>query len=45
MPKLSVIVPVYNGEVFLPISIDSILNQTHEDIELFDVFANDQIVL
>ena len=34
MPKLSVIVPVYNVEAFLPISIESILNQSMSDLEL-----------
>lgn len=34
MPKLSVIVPVYNVEDYLPACIDSILGQTLEDLEL-----------
>lgn len=34
MPRLSVIVPVYNVEVFLPECIESILNQTMRDLEL-----------
>ena len=34
MPKLSVIVPVYNVEAFLPTSIESILNQSLIDLEL-----------
>ena len=34
MPRISVIVPVYNVEVFLPACIDSILTQTLRDLEL-----------
>lgn len=34
MPKVSVIVPVYNGEAFLAECIDSVLAQTLEDFEL-----------
>lgn len=34
MPKLTVIMPVYNGERFLKDSIDSVLNQTFEDFTL-----------
>lgn len=34
MPKLSVIVPVYNTEKYLPECIDSILAQTYTDFEL-----------
>lgn len=34
MPKLSIIVPVYNARNFLSRCIDSILNQTFEDFEL-----------
>lgn len=33
-PKISVIVPVYNVEQFLPRCIDSILTQTFTDFEL-----------
>lgn len=33
MPKVSVIVPVYNAETYLSECVDSILNQTIEDIE------------
>ncbi|MDE6526825.1 MAG: glycosyltransferase, partial [Muribaculaceae bacterium] len=33
-PKLSVIVPVYKVEDFLPKCIDSILNQTYRNIEV-----------
>lgn len=34
MPKVSVIVPVYNAEKYLAECVESILNQTIEDIEL-----------
>ncbi len=34
MPKVSIIVPVYKAEAYLPICIDSILNQTFSDFEL-----------
>ena len=31
---VSVIVPVFNGEMFLKFAIQSILNQTYKDIEI-----------
>ena len=34
MPRLSVIVPVYNVETYLPVCIDSILSQTVRELEL-----------
>ena len=34
MPKISVIVPVYNVEPYLTECIDSILAQTYRDFEL-----------
>src|SRR5215218_8078213 len=34
MPKISVILPVYNAEKYLKAAIDSILNQTFPDFEL-----------
>lgn len=34
MPRISVIVPVYNVEQYLPACVDSILGQTFEDFEL-----------
>jgi glycosyltransferase involved in cell wall biosynthesis len=38
-PKVSVILPVYNGEKFLDESINSVLNQTFKDFEL--IIVND----
>ena len=37
MPKVSVIMPVYNASDYLARAIDCILNQTHQDIELICV--------
>ena len=34
-PLISVIVPVYNVEAYLPRCIESILNQTYENLEIF----------
>ncbi len=34
MPKITVLMPVYNGEKYLRESVDSILNQTFTDFEL-----------
>ena len=39
MPKLSIIMPVYNTEKYLPRSIQSIINQTFKDWEL--ILVND----
>lgn len=39
MPKISVIMPVYNGEKYLREAIDSILNQTYEGFEF--IIIND----
>ena len=33
-PLVSVILPVYNGFPFLPFAIDSLLNQSYENIEI-----------
>jgi glycosyltransferase involved in cell wall biosynthesis len=37
MPKISVVLPVYNGSTYLKDSIESVLNQTHTDFELIIV--------
>ena len=37
MPKISVIVPVYNTEKYIEKCLKSILNQTMEDIEIIVV--------
>lgn len=34
MPKVSIIMPVYNSERYLSATIDSVLNQTYKDFEL-----------
>ena len=33
VPKVSVVMPVYNGEKYLRVAVDSILNQTFKDFE------------
>ena len=42
-PLVTVLMPVFNGEVFLKIAIDSILNQTFSNFELLiiDDFSTD----
>ena len=37
MPMISVIVPIYNTEQFLPVCLDSLLTQTTKDIEIIAV--------
>ena len=37
MPKLSVIIPIYNGEQYLPQCLNSVINQTFKDIEIICV--------
>lgn len=39
MPKLSVVIPVYNVEKYLPKCVDSVINQTLSDIEI--ILVND----
>lgn len=39
MPKFSIIVPVYNTELYIEKCIDSILNQTYDDFEM--IIVND----
>lgn len=39
MPKISIILPVYNGSKYICESLDSIVNQTYEDWEL--IIVND----
>ena len=43
MPKISVIVPVYNVEKYLLECVDSILAQTFTDFELILLFKFDLI--
>ena len=38
-PKISVIVPVYNTEAFLPACVETLLSQTHTNLEL--IFVDD----
>lgn len=37
LPKISIIVPVYNVEKFLPICLDSIINQSYSNLEIIVV--------
>ena len=39
MPKISVIIPVYNVEKYLPQALESVMNQTFSDLEI--VCVND----
>lgn len=36
-PKISIVIPVYNGGDFLGKAIDSVLNQTYKNIEIIVV--------
>lgn len=36
-PKVSVIIPVYNGEKYISLAIDSVFNQTYKNIEIIVV--------
>ena len=37
MSKVSIIVPVYNSEKYLGDCVDSLLSQTHDDLEIIIV--------
>ena len=37
LPKVSVVVPIYNSAKFLPACLDSIVNQTYRNIEIICV--------
>ena len=39
MPKVSIVLPTYNGEKYIRESIDSVMNQTFTDWEL--IIVND----
>ena len=41
MPEISVVMPVYNGEEYLPDAMDSILNQTFGDFEYLIICEKD----
>ena len=43
MPKISIIIPVYNVEKYLRECLDSVLNQTLEDIEVIKIQAGKRI--
>jgi glycosyltransferase involved in cell wall biosynthesis len=34
---ISVLLPVYNAEPFLPLAIESLLRQTHENLEIIAI--------
>ena len=34
MPKVSILMPIYNAEAHLEQAVESILNQTHNNLEL-----------
>ena len=34
MDKISIIVPVYNAEKYLPICLDSIVSQTYKNLQI-----------
>ena len=36
MVKVSIIIPVYNGEKYVSEAIDSVLNQTYKDLEIIE---------
>ena len=37
MAKVSIIVPIYNVEEYLPKCLDSLINQTFKDIEIWAI--------
>ena len=39
MPKVSIVLPSYNGEKYIRQSIESVINQTYQDWEL--IIVND----
>ena len=38
-PKISIVVPVYNTEAYLPACVETLLRQTHTNLEL--IFVDD----
>ena len=46
LPKISVVVPVYNVEKYLKKCLDSILNQTYKNLDIICVYddSNDSTV-
>lgn len=45
MPKISVILPVYNVEQYIAKSIHSVLNQSYIDFELIVVIDGSKIIV
>lgn len=45
MPKVSVIIPVYNVEKYLRECLDSVINQTLSDMEIICIMMAQQINL
>ena len=41
MPKVSIVMPVYNGEKYLRQSLTSIIEQTFQDCQVEDVQTDD----
>ena len=44
-PRISVVMPVWNGEKYLAVAVDSILNQTFRDFDLFAKVASFDVKL